>query len=105
MERGGPLRGEAAALREFWELTLDPVYLGLGLPRGDGRLVLVLPGLFGSDFWRARGSPVLGWLRLSAGEVTSVIEVNRRGCSSCVARGVRATFAYPYCSYGLPSAS
>ncbi len=41
-----------AALRPAAELGLllaDPVYWGWGVPRGDGRPVLVLPGLFAGD--------------------------------------------------------
>ena len=30
-------------------LMADPIYWGLGVPRGDGRPVLVLPGLFAGD--------------------------------------------------------
>ena len=54
------LRREAAALAELAALQRDPAYLGVGLPRGDGRLVLVLPGLFGNDFYL---QPLHHWLR------------------------------------------
>jgi pimeloyl-ACP methyl ester carboxylesterase len=54
------LRREALALIELAALRLDPVYLGMGVPRGDGRLVLVLPGLFGNDLYL---QPLRGWLR------------------------------------------
>lgn len=90
MKRGDPLRGEAAALREFWELTLDPVYLGLGLPRGDGRLVLVLPGLFGSDFYLR---PMRTWLaRLGYKPVVSMMGINA-GCPDRLRRRVESTLA------------
>ena len=45
------LRREAAALSELAALQRDPFYRGVGVPRGDGRIVLVLPGLFGNDFY------------------------------------------------------
>lgn len=43
-----------AALRPAAELSLllsDPVYWGWGLPHGDGRPVLVLPGLYAGDYY------------------------------------------------------
>ncbi len=58
-ERGSML-SEVEALREFWELRLDPLYRGRGMPRGDGRQVLVLPGLFGNDLYL---TPIRTWLR------------------------------------------
>lgn len=51
-----------AALRpatEFGMLMADPVYWGLGVPRGDGRPVLVLPGLFAGDGYL---QPLRDWL-------------------------------------------
>jgi pimeloyl-ACP methyl ester carboxylesterase len=51
---------EAGALNEFFALQRDPVFLGRGVPRGDGRLVLVIPGLFGSDVYLG---PLRAWLR------------------------------------------
>ncbi|MGH8673260.1 MAG: esterase/lipase family protein [Burkholderiales bacterium] len=52
-----------AALRPVAELGLllaDPVYWGVGVPRGDGRPVLVLPGLFAGDGYL---QPLRDWLR------------------------------------------
>ena len=43
--------GEAAAMREYWSLTRDPVFRGRDVPQGDGSQVLVLPGLFGNDLY------------------------------------------------------
>jgi thioesterase domain-containing protein len=54
------LRREAAALSELAALQRDPCFSGVGLPRGDGRLVVVLPGLFGNDFYL---QPLHHWLR------------------------------------------
>jgi pimeloyl-ACP methyl ester carboxylesterase len=51
---------EAQALNEFFALQRDPVLRGVGVARGDGRLVLVIPGLFGSDIYL---EPLRGWLR------------------------------------------
>lgn len=45
---------------EFGLLLQDPVYWGLGVPRGDGHPVLVLPGLGGGDTYLR---PLRGWLR------------------------------------------
>jgi triacylglycerol lipase len=52
--------GELLAAAEAARLLADPVYLGVGVPRGDGRLVLVLPGLFGNDVYL---HPLRTWLR------------------------------------------
>jgi pimeloyl-ACP methyl ester carboxylesterase len=52
----------AAALRpatEFGMLLADPIYWGVGVPRGDGRPVLVLPGLFAGDSYL---QPLRDWL-------------------------------------------
>src|SRR5437867_11584794 len=54
------LRREARALGELAALQRDPVFRGHGLPRGDGRIVLVLPGLFGNDLYL---QPLHLWLR------------------------------------------
>lgn len=51
-----------AALRpmtEFGLLLSDPIYWGWGVPRGDGRPVLVLPGLFAGDGYL---QPLRDWL-------------------------------------------
>ena len=45
---------------ELGMLLSDPVYWGWGVPRGDGRPVFVLPGLFGGDRYL---EPLRGWLR------------------------------------------
>ena len=74
---GEVLRREAQALRELAELRRDPVYAGRGLPRGDGRLVLVVPGLFGTDLYL---QPLHAWLRrLGYTPVPSTLAVNA-GC-------------------------
>ena len=63
---------EWSAVIEFGRLVSDPVYYGRGLPRGDGRRVLLLPGLLATDLslqpmgvWLSRIGyrPVLsGWI-------------------------------------------
>lgn len=71
------LRREAAALGELAALQLDPCYAGIGLPRGDGRVVLVLPGLFGNDFYL---QPLHHWLRrLGYAPARSTLTINA-GC-------------------------
>lgn len=49
-------------LAEFGLLLSDPVFWGVGVPRGDGHPVLVLPGLFAGDSYL---QPLRGWLRRS----------------------------------------
>jgi triacylglycerol lipase len=53
------LAHEGRAPGELARLLLDPVYHGAGVPRGDGRPVLVLPGLFANDLYLA---PLHRWL-------------------------------------------
>ena len=73
----GILLSEAGALNEFFALQRDPVFRGVGIPRGDGRLVLVLPGLFGSDFYL---EPLRSWLRrIGYRPVRSTVSINA-GC-------------------------
>jgi pimeloyl-ACP methyl ester carboxylesterase len=45
--------------REFTELTVDPIFFGDGVPRGDGHPVMVLPGFLASDNYLR---PLRGWL-------------------------------------------
>ena len=71
------LRREAAALSELAALQLDPCFAGIGLPRGDGRTVLVLPGLFGNDFYL---QPLHRWLRrIGYSPTASTLSINA-GC-------------------------
>lgn len=51
---------ETFAVGELMQLMADPVYRGAGIPRGDGRAVLVLPGLFANDVYL---HPMRKWLR------------------------------------------
>ena len=64
-------------------LLADPIYWGLGVPRGDGRPVLVLPGLFAGDGylqplrdWLGRNgySPVKSGIDRNTGWSTEVID-------------------------------
>lgn len=54
-----PLEGEALAALELACLVTSRVYLGVGVPRGNGRSVLVLPGFLGNDDYLL---PLRGWL-------------------------------------------
>ena len=51
---------EQRAASELWALLADPVYYGVGVPRGDGAPVLLVPGFLGSDEYLAI---MRGWLR------------------------------------------
>ncbi|MGD1026131.1 hypothetical protein [Candidatus Binatus soli] len=71
------MASEAFAFREFASLRRDPIYRGEGVPRGDGRLVVIIPGLFGSDFYLW---PLRGWIsRIGFRAATSGLWVNA-GC-------------------------
>jgi pimeloyl-ACP methyl ester carboxylesterase len=61
---------------EYARLVSDPIYMGRGVPRGDGHRVLVIPGFLGSDGyldtlrrWLARigYEPVASGLRRNTG--------------------------------------
>ncbi len=54
------LLSESRAWSEYLALRSDPVFRGEGVPAGEGRAVLVLPGLFGNDLYL---QPLRGWLR------------------------------------------
>lgn len=58
-DRRDMLRQEGRSLAELAALHRDPVFYGRGVPRGDGRLVLVVPGLFGGDMYL---QPLRRWL-------------------------------------------
>jgi pimeloyl-ACP methyl ester carboxylesterase len=82
--------GELAALAELAELRRNQVYRGVGVEPGDGRLVLVLPGLFGNDFYL---SPLRGWLkRIGYKPVRSTIALNA-GCPERLTSGVQVSLA------------
>jgi len=68
---------EAFSFAEIGRLLADPVFYGAGVPRGDGRRVVVIPGLFGSDLYL---EPMRNWLgRLGYAPVRSALSVNA-GC-------------------------
>jgi triacylglycerol lipase len=88
--------GEAPAMRELAALHGDPIYYGRGAPKGDGRPVLVVPGLFGNDAYL---HPLRWWLRrIGYSPVRSGLVLNA-GCpdrlsrqlDSAVALGSRST--------------
>lgn len=69
---------ETLALGELAALMRDPIYRGDSVPRGDGRLVVIIPGLFGGDFYLW---PLRRWLsRVGYRPSTSGLWVNA-GCS------------------------
>ena len=84
------MMSEVQALREFWELRLDPMYRGRDMPRGDGRQVLVLPALFANDFYL---EPIRAWLRrIGYTPRVSMLLINA-GCPQRLMEQVERTFA------------
>jgi triacylglycerol lipase len=76
-ERQPAIEREPTAIFELGGLLGDPVFYGLGVPRGDGRLVVVLPGMFANDFYL---QPLRDWLsRIGYRAVRSNIAMNA-GC-------------------------
>ncbi|HVP05763.1 MAG TPA: alpha/beta hydrolase [Dehalococcoidia bacterium] len=65
---------EALAWTELTQLMASPLYYGAGVPRGDGRNVLILPGLFGNDVYLL---PLHSWLsRIGYRPVGSSLTLN-----------------------------
>lgn len=76
-EQRDVLRREARALAELAALHRDPVFYGRGVPRGDGRVIVVVPGLFGTDNYL---QPLRGWLaRIGYSPARSTLPINA-GC-------------------------
>src|SRR5262250_432535 len=46
-----PIWQELLVPVEMMCLRISPVYWGLGIPRGDGSAVVVIPGFLGTDFF------------------------------------------------------
>jgi triacylglycerol lipase len=68
---------EFAAPADLARLLADPVFRGRDVPRGDGRLVVVIPGLFGNDLYL---EPLRYWLRhIGYSPISSSLWVNA-GC-------------------------
>jgi pimeloyl-ACP methyl ester carboxylesterase len=83
--RGGTLGNEARAATELAALVASPVFYGSGVPRGDGKAVLVLPGLFGNDAYLV---PIHSWLlRIGYRPIISTIGFNA-GCADRVRQRV-----------------
>jgi pimeloyl-ACP methyl ester carboxylesterase len=83
----GGLAGEWRAGIELGRLVADPVYYGIGVPRGDGRPVVVVPGLFGNDLYL---EPLRAWLRrIGYRPLRSGLLINA-GCPERLSRAVDA---------------
>jgi pimeloyl-ACP methyl ester carboxylesterase len=68
---------ETVSFVEFGRLVVDPVFRGVDLPRGDGRPVVVIPGLFGNDLYL---EAMRGWLRrIGYRPIRSTLAINA-GC-------------------------
>src|SRR5712691_1059325 len=80
------IANEPLAAAELARLLSDPLYYGSGAPRGDGRLVLVLPGLFANDWYLY---PLRSWLdRIGFRSVRSTLALNA-GCPERLSRRVQ----------------
>jgi pimeloyl-ACP methyl ester carboxylesterase len=68
---------EMLTMVDLGALMADPCFYGFGIPRGDGKPVVVLPGLLGSDFYL---QTLRHWLRcVGYSPVRSTLEFNA-GC-------------------------
>lgn len=80
---------EQRAGMELAELIASPVYYGLGVPRGDGRRVLLIPGFMGSDSYlsilsawlrRTGYQPALSGIPINAGSLPRLLRQVERRC-------------------------
>ena len=85
---------------ELAELMASPVYYGLGVPRGDGRNVLLLPGFMGSDGYltilsswlrRIGYRPAQSGISFNAGSLTRLLRQVERRAADLTTRGQRLT--------------
>jgi triacylglycerol lipase len=91
---------EQRAAVEFAELLASPVYYGHGVPRGDNRAVLLIPGFMGSDSYL---TVLAGWLRrigyrpaqsgiaFNAGSLSRLLRQVERRAESLTTNGTRLT--------------
>jgi pimeloyl-ACP methyl ester carboxylesterase len=68
---------EMLTMVDVGALLADPAFYGIGVPRGDGKLVVVLPGLLGNDLYLQPLRRWLGWVGYSP--VRSTLDFNA-GC-------------------------
>jgi pimeloyl-ACP methyl ester carboxylesterase len=81
---------ESFAVGELMRLMTDPVWRGSGVPRGDGRIVQVLPGMFANDMYL---QPLRRWLRrVGYRPVRSTLEMNV-GCPQRLSEQIEAELA------------
>src|SRR5262249_50395869 len=55
----GVMMRELTMWVDFGALIMDPVFYGIRVARGDGKLVVIIPGFMGNDFDL---TPMLNWL-------------------------------------------
>jgi alpha/beta hydrolase family protein len=68
---------EMLTMVDLGALLADPVFYGIGVPRGDGKLVVVIPGLLGNDLYL---QPLRRWLGcVGYSPVRSTLDFNA-GC-------------------------
>lgn len=73
----GVMMRELGLWLDLGALFSDPVFYGMRVPRGDGKLVVIIPGFLGSDFYLM---PMLNWLRrLGYNPVRSTLSLSA-GC-------------------------
>ncbi len=85
-QRPPALYREPLALLELAQLLADPIYYSEGVPKGDGRAVVVLPGLFANDLYLY---PLHVWLRrIGYRPVRSGLAINA-GCPERLCRQVQ----------------
>jgi pimeloyl-ACP methyl ester carboxylesterase len=77
---------ELLTVVDLLALLNDPIFYGVRAPRGDGKLVAVIPGMFGSDSYL---QPLNNWLRrLGYTPLESTLSMNA-GCMQKARRTVQ----------------
>lgn len=98
---GDALRIEARAGAELAALHTSGVFWGRGVPRGDGRTVVVVPGLFGNDLYLR---PLRDWLRrIGYRPQRSSLTINA-GCPKRLVNTIDATLERQLASTAEPIA-
>jgi triacylglycerol lipase len=73
----GVMMRELTLWVDFGALLADPVFYGIRVTRGDGKLVVIIPGFMGNDFYLM---PMLNWLsRIGYTPVRSTLNISA-GC-------------------------
>lgn len=78
-----PMLRELTTPAEMAQLLTDPVYYGVGVPRGDGAPIMVIPGFLASDLYLI---PLRGWLQRIGYRAYESTLLRNVGCPNLLGR-------------------